>query len=136
MKRTNVRKNDRKPPFDPKVFLYTENSGRTISKYRRDQRLFSQGSPADAVFYIQKGKVKLTVVSEQGKEAVVAIQGPDEFCGEGCLTGQPRRVATATAMTECEIMKLEKKAIVLVLHNKPAFSEMFIALLLARTTRV
>jgi len=76
-------------------------------------------------------KVKLTVVSEQGKEAVVAILGPDEFSGEGCLAGQPRRMATATAMTECEIMELEKKAIVLALHNKPAFSEMFIAHLLA-----
>ena len=83
MKRTNVRKNERKPLFDLKVFLDTENSGRTISKYRKDQTLFSQGSPADAVFYIRKGKVKMTVVSEQGKEAVVAIQGPDEFCGEG-----------------------------------------------------
>jgi CRP/FNR family cyclic AMP-dependent transcriptional regulator len=124
------------PSFDPKSFLAKVGEGRSIGKYRKNQVLFSQGDAADSVFYIQKGKVKLTVVSEQGKEAVVAIQGPDEFCGEGCLTGQPRRVATATAMTECEIMKLEKKAIVLVLHNKPAFSEMFIALLLARTTRV
>jgi CRP-like cAMP-binding protein len=107
MKRTNVRKNERKLLFDPKVFLDTENSGRTISKYRKDQTLFSQGSPADAVFYIRKGKVKITVVSEQGKEAVVAIQGPDEFCGEGCLTGQARRLGTASAMTECEIMRLE-----------------------------
>ena len=70
--------------------------------------IFSQGSPADAVFYIQKGKVKITVVSEQGKEAVVAILAPDEFCGEGCLTGRPLRLATAAAMTECEIMRLEK----------------------------
>ncbi len=89
-----------------------------------------------AVFYIQKGKVKVTVVSEQGKEAVVAILGPDEFCGEGCLAGQQRRMATATAMTECEIMRLEKSAIVLTLHEEPAFSEMFVAHLLARTIRV
>jgi CRP/FNR family transcriptional regulator, cyclic AMP receptor protein len=136
MKRIDVRKSNRKPLFDPKVFLDTENSGRTISKYRKDQTLFSQGSPADAVFYIRKGKVKITVVSEQGKEAVVAIQGPDEFCGEGCLTGQARRLATASAMTECEIMRLEKPAMIRVLHDEPAFSEMFVAHLLARTIRV
>jgi CRP-like cAMP-binding protein len=125
-----------KPTFDPKVFLATVNGGRTISKYRKDQIIFSQGKPADAVFYIQKGKVKITVVSEQGKEAVVAILGPDEFCGEGCLTGQPRRMATAVAMTECEIMRLEKAAMVRVIHEEPAFSEMFVAHLLARTIRV
>jgi CRP/FNR family transcriptional regulator, cyclic AMP receptor protein len=125
-----------KPTFDPKVFLATVNGGRTISKYRKDQIIFSQGNPADAVFYIQKGKVKITVVSEQGKEAVVAILGPDEFCGEGCLTGQPRRMATAVAMTECEIMRLEKAAMVRVIHKEPAFSEMFVAHLLARTIRV
>jgi CRP/FNR family transcriptional regulator, cyclic AMP receptor protein len=136
MKRIDVRKNERKPPFDPRVFLDTENNGRTISKYRKGQTLFSQGSPADAVFYIRKGKVKITVVSEQGKEAVVAIQGPDEFCGEGCLTGQARRLATASAMTECEIMRLEKPAMIRVLHDEPAFSEMFVSHLLARTIRV
>jgi CRP-like cAMP-binding protein len=136
MKRVDVRKSNRKPLFDPKVFLDTENSGRTISKYRKDQTLFTQGAPADAVFYIRKGKVKISVVSEQGKEAVVAIQGPDEFCGEGCLTGQARRLATASAMTECEIMRLEKPAMIRVLHDEPAFSEMFVAHLLARTIRV
>ena len=136
MKRIDVQKGKRKPPFDPKVFLDTENVGRTISRYRKDQKVFSQGSSADAVFYIQKGKVKITVVSEQGKEAVVAILGPDEFCGEGCLTGQPRRIATAVAMTECEIMRLEKEAMIRVLHEEPAFSEMFVAHLLARTIRV
>jgi CRP/FNR family cyclic AMP-dependent transcriptional regulator len=136
MKRIEPRKSKRKPLFDPKVFLDTENVGRTISKYRTDQTVFPQGSPADAVFYIQKGKVKITVVSEQGKEAVVAVLGPDEFCGEGCLTGQPRRMATAVAMTECEIMRLEKAAMIRVLHEEPAFSEMFVAHLLARTIRV
>ena len=88
------------------------------------------------MFYIQKGKVKITVVSEQGKEAVVAVLGPDEFCGEGCLTGQPVRLATATAMTECEIMRLEKATMIRVLHEEPAFSEMFVSHLLARTIRV
>ena len=98
--------------------------------------MFRQGYPADAVFYILKGKVKVTVVSEQGKEAVVAVLGPDEFCGEGCLAGQPRRIATATAMTGCEIMRIEKGAIIRVLHDEPAFSEMFVSHLLARTIRV
>ena len=125
-----------KLPFDPKAFLTKANGGRTISKYRKNQVVFSQGDPADSVFYIQDGKVKVTVLSEQGKEAVVAVLGPDEFCGEGCMTGQSRRVATATAMTECVIMRLEKGAIVRVVHDEPAFSEMFISHLLARTIRV
>jgi CRP/FNR family transcriptional regulator, cyclic AMP receptor protein len=125
-----------KTPFDPKAFLAKANGGRTISKYRRNQIVFSQGDPADSVFYIRDGKVKVTVLSEQGKEAVVAVLGPDEFCGEGCLTGQSRRMATAAAMTECEIMRLEKGTIIRVLHGEPAFSEMFVAHLLARTIRV
>ena len=125
-----------KLPFDPKAFLTKANGGRTISKYRKNQVVFSQGDPADSVFYIQDGKVKVTVLSEQGKEAVVAVLGPDEFCGEGCMTGQSRRVATTTAMTECVIMRLEKGAIVRVIHDEPAFSEMFISHLLARTIRV
>jgi CRP/FNR family cyclic AMP-dependent transcriptional regulator len=123
-------------PFDPKVFLATVDCGRTISKYRTHQEVFSQGSPADAVFYILTGRVKITVLSEQGKEAVVAILAQDSFFGEGCLTGQPLRMATAMAMTECEIMRLQKTAIIRVLHEEPAFSEMFIAHLLARTIRV
>ena len=110
----------KKVPFDPKVFLATANGGRTLSKYLTDNVIFSQGDPADAVFYIQKGRVKITVVSEQGKEAVVAVLGPDEFCGEGCLAGQPRRMARAEAMTECEIMRLEKSALMRVLHEEPA----------------
>jgi CRP/FNR family transcriptional regulator, cyclic AMP receptor protein len=127
---------EQRSSFDTKSFLAKVGEGRSIGKYRKDQIVFSQGAPADAVFYIQKGKAKVTVVSQQGKEAVVAILGPDEFCGEGCLAGQPRRMATAMAMTECEIMRLEKKAIVLALQDEPAFSEMFVAHLLARTIRV
>jgi CRP/FNR family transcriptional regulator, cyclic AMP receptor protein len=111
-------------------------TGRTISKYRRNEIVFAQGDLADAVFYIQRGKVKLTVVSEQGKEAVVAILGADEFCGEGCLAGQPRRIATVAAITECMIMRLQKTSIIRVLHDEPAFSAMFISHLLARTIRV
>ena len=98
--------------------------------------MFAQGDPADAVFYIQKGKVKITIVSEQGKEAVVAILAADEFLGEGCLAGQAQRIATAAAMTESVILRLEKAAIVRVIHQEPAFSEMFIAHLLGRTIRV
>jgi len=122
--------------FDPNDFLAKVGGGRTISKYRKNQKVFSQGELADSVFYIQKGKVKVTVVSEHGKEAVVAILGKDEFCGEGCLAGQKLRIATASAMVECEIMRLEKEAIVRVLHNEPAFSELFVAHLLTRTIRV
>jgi CRP/FNR family cyclic AMP-dependent transcriptional regulator len=129
-------KKAKKVPFDAKVFLATTSGGRSQSKYPKNKVIFSQGKPADSVFYIQKGQVKLTVISEQGKEAIVAVLGPDEFCGEGCLTGLPRRLATATAMTECEIMRLEKAAIVRVLHEEPAFSEMFVSHLLARTIRV
>src|SRR5271166_1311480 len=127
---------EQEPSFDPKAFLARIGEGRTIGKYHKDRIVFSQGDFADAVFYIQKGKVKVTVVSEQGKEAVVAMLGRDEFCGEGCLAGQPRRMATATAMTDCEIMRLEKWAVVRIIHDEPQFSEMFVAHLLARTIRV
>jgi CRP/FNR family cyclic AMP-dependent transcriptional regulator len=126
----------RRPTFDPKSFLAEVGEGRTVSQYRKDQIVFSQGDPADAVFYIQKGKVKVTVVSDQGKEAVVAILGAGEFCGEGCLAGQARRIATVRAMAECTIMRLQKTSIVRVLHDEPAFSEMFMSHLLARTIRV
>jgi len=125
-----------KPPFDPKAFLAKANGGRTISQYRKNKIVFSQGDPADSVFYIRSGKVKVTVISEQGKEAIVAVMGPDDFCGEGCLTGQPRRLATATAMTDCEVMRLDKETFVRVLHEEPAFAEMFVAHLLVRTSRV
>ena len=126
----------RQPPFDPKAFLAHVGEGRSIGRYRKDQIVFSQGEPADAVFYIQRGKVKVTVVSEQGKEAVVAMLGTNEFFGEGCLAGQTQRIATVATMTESVIVRLEKAAIVRVIHEQPAFSEMFIAHLLARTIRV
>src|SRR6185437_7635917 len=100
-----------------KAFLAKAAEGRAISKHQMNQVLFAQGDPADSVLYIQHGKVKMTVNSAQGKEAVVAILGPDEFCGEGCLAGQRRRMATATAMTDCEIMQVEKAAMIRVLHD-------------------
>jgi len=124
------------PPFDPKAFLAKADEGRTVARYREKQKIFSQGDVADGVFYIISGQVKFCVVSQLGKEAVVALLGPDEFCGEGCLAGQPLRMATATAMTDCEIMRIEKQAMVRVLHEEPMFSEMFVQHLLARTIRV
>ena len=122
-------------PFDPKDFLVRIGEGRTISAYRKNQAAFSQGDSADCVLYIQMGKVKVSVVTEHGKEAVVAILGKDEFCGEECLAGQPRRMASATALTECEIMRIEKDAIVRTLHDEPVFAQMFLDHLLVRTIR-
>ena len=126
----------RRASFDPKSFLAKVGEGRRIDRFGKDQIVFSQGDPADAVFYIQKGKAKVTVVSEQGKEAVVAIFGTNEFFGEGCLAGQGQRISTVTTMTDAVIMRLEKVAVVDVIHREPAFSEMFIAHLLGRTIRV
>jgi len=99
-----------RPSFDPKSFLAVVGEGRGIGEYRKDQIVFSQGDPADAVFYIQSGKVKVTVVSEQGKEAVVAMLGTNDFFGEGCLAGQARRIATVATMTDSVIVRLEKAA--------------------------
>jgi CRP-like cAMP-binding protein len=123
-------------PFRPEEFLSKVDGGRTISKYRNNEKVFSQGEAADSVFCIREGKVKVTVVSEQGKEAVVAILGKDEFFGEGCLTGQPKRLASVTTLTPCDIMRIEKEAIIRVLHDEPAFSQLFVAHLLARTLRI
>ncbi len=122
--------------FDPKIFLAKVGGGRTISRFRKNHKIFSQGDAAEAVFYIQKGEVKVTVVSEQGREAVIAILGEDGFFGEGCLAGQKKRMSTAIAHSECEIMRIEKHAILAVLQNEPAFSHLFVAHLLTRTIRV
>lgn len=122
--------------FDPKAFLSKIGNGRSIAKYGPAQVVFSQGDLAESVFYIEEGKVKLTVVSEQGKEAVVAVLGKGEFCGEGCLASQQRRIASATAMTDCEIMQIDKAAIMRVLHDEPAFSELFISHILDRSIRI
>ena len=125
-----------KPPFDPKAFLAKVNGGRAISEYRKDKIIFRQGDPSDAVFYIQGGKVKTTVVSEEGKEAVVALLGTGDFFGEGCLTGQPQRLSTVSALTECVIVRISKADITRVIHEEPAFAELFISHLLARNSRV
>jgi CRP/FNR family transcriptional regulator, cyclic AMP receptor protein len=124
------------PDFDPKLFLAKVGKGRSLLAYKKNQKVFAQGDPADTLFYIQTGKVKLTVVSRQGKEAVIAILGADDFFGEGCLAGQPLRMSSATAMTECSVMRLEKAGVVRVLHNEPAFSELFLRYLLSRNIRI
>jgi CRP/FNR family transcriptional regulator, cyclic AMP receptor protein len=126
----------RQTSFDPKSFLAMVGQGRSIGEYRKEQIVFSQGDPADAVFYVQSGKVKLTVVSEHGKEAVIAMLGTNDFFGEGCLAGQTQRIATAAAMTDSVIMRREKAAIARVIQDEPAFAGMFIAHLLARAIRV
>ncbi len=136
VKRNANRKTAKNPLFDPAVFLATAGVGRHVSTYSKKEVLFAQGDDADAVFYIKKGKVKVAVLSKDGKEAVVALLGPDEFVGEGCLLGQPKRLATASAMTECEAMNVKKSEIQRVIHDEPAFSQMFVSHILARNARV
>ena len=121
--------------FDPKTFLSTIDGGRKISTFSKKQAVFVQGDSSDAVFYIQKGKVRLTVVSKTGKEATIGILNEGDFFGEGCLTGQLLRLCSATAMTDCSVMRIEKKSMMEVLHRESAFSEMFVAYLLARNIR-
>jgi CRP-like cAMP-binding protein len=122
--------------FDPKVFPAKVGKGRTRADYSKNQRVFSQGDEADAIFYIQKGKVKLTVISRQGKEAVIALLGANDFFGEGCLAGQARRMASATSMSECSIMRLKKEDVIPVLHAQPAFTELFLHYVLSRNIRI
>ena len=125
-----------KAPFDPQKFLAKVGEGKRFLHCRKNQIVFSQGEIADAVFYVQQGKVKLTVVSEQGKEAVVAILGPGHFFGEGCLNGHPLRIATARAVDECVITRLEKATMIATVHQKPEFSELFMSYLLTRNSRI
>lgn len=122
--------------FDPQTFLAKIGTGRTIVACQKQSPIFSQGEAADAVFYIQEGQVKLTVVSEHGKEAVIAILDAQAFFGEGCLAGQSRRMATATAITDGSLMRIEKHAMIQVLHAEPAFSALFMAYLLSRNSRI
>jgi CRP/FNR family transcriptional regulator, cyclic AMP receptor protein len=128
--------NSSKPVFDPKLFLSKVGEGRTISNYARKDVVFAQGDPGNAIFYIQKGKVKLSVVSNAGKEAVIAVLGAGDFLGEGCLAGRPVCLATATAMSDCLVVRLEKAATIQVLHDEPAFSELFLAHMLSRNMRI
>ena len=124
------------PPLDVNAFLAKVDGGRTVSKFRKKQDVFRQGDSANSVFYIQKGKAKLTVTSEQGREAVVAVLGAGDFFGEGCLGGQTLRMATASTLTDCTIVQISKAEILRVIHNEPAFADMFILHLLARNSRV
>ena len=125
----------KKREFDLHAFLATIGEGRKIVPSQKKQTIFTQGDAADAVFYIQSGKVKLTVVSNNGKEATIGILGEGDFFGEGCLAGQPLRMAAATAMTDCELLRIEKKAMVQALHREHALSDLFVAYLLTRNIR-
>lgn len=135
-KREPSRRGTGVPQYDPARFFETTAKGRSISTHRKNEIIFSQGDAADAVFYIKKGKIKVTVVSKQGKEAVVALLGADEFLGEGCLIGQPLRVAAAVTMSECTVMRVGKTEIQRLLQDDPAFSQMFMSHILARKNRV
>jgi len=125
----------RDAPLELRTYLAKARGG-TTKEYRKKQIIFSQGSPADAVFYIEKGKVKLTVLSTRGKEAVVAILGSGDFFGEGSLSGQRLRLATATSVIECSILRAQKETMTRMLHNEPALSELFMAYLLSRNARI
>jgi CRP-like cAMP-binding protein len=125
----------KKREFDPKKFLATIGEGRTVVTFSKKQIIFAQGDPADVVFYIQGGKVRLTVVSKIGKEATLGILGEGEFFGEGGLAGQLLRMGSATAMTDCEVLRIDKKAMMLALHREHTFSDLFVAYLLARNIR-
>jgi len=122
--------------FDPKAFLAGNGKGRALADFAKNQRVFLQGDPADSMFYIHKGKIKLTVVSKEGKEAVVAILGAGDFFGEGCLAGQSLRMASATSMSECSIMRLKKPSVLRLLHDQPTFSELLLRHLLSRNIRI
>ena len=121
--------------FDPKAFLTFVNGGRKILAFRKKQPIFVQGDSSDSVFYIQEGNVKLTVVSKSGKEATIGILNEGNFFGEGCLTGQLLRMCSATAMTDCSVMRIEKKTMMEVLHEQHALSDMFVAYLLTQNIR-
>jgi CRP/FNR family transcriptional regulator, cyclic AMP receptor protein len=125
-----------KPPVDPQEFLARVGAGRTRTELRRRQIVFSQGDPADTVFYIAKGKIELKVLSPQGKEAILAVLGAGDFFGEGCLVGHPLRVATAAAVSECTVMRIERSAMVAVLRDELDFAALFLAHLLSRQIRL
>src|SRR6204780_4420419 len=130
------RKSTQKPAFDPQVFLDSAGVARKVTEFRKRETIFSQGDICKDVLYIQEGGVRLSVVNEAGKEAVVAILGPGDFFGEGCLAGQPIRIGTATAIAPTTTMIIEKKEMIRVLHEEHEFSDRFIAYMLARNIRV
>jgi CRP-like cAMP-binding protein len=121
--------------FDPKPFLAGFGQGRRLLEFRKKESIFVQGEPANAIFYLQRGKARLTVVSQQGKEAIIGLLGPGDFFGEGCIAGQPLRTATALAMSDCSVVRIEKKVMMQALHQQHEFSDLFVAYLLARNIR-
>jgi CRP/FNR family transcriptional regulator, cyclic AMP receptor protein len=125
-----------KPIFDVQLFLAKVGEGKSILEIKKGQKVFTQGDRADTVFYIQKGKVKVTVLSDQGKEAVVGILGNGQFFGEGCMNGHKLRIATTTTMEKCVITAITKKAMIAAIHDEPQFSEVFMAYLLTRNSRI
>jgi CRP/FNR family cyclic AMP-dependent transcriptional regulator len=125
-----------KPAFDVQVFLAKVGAGKSILQFKKGQNVFVQGDRADTVFYIQRGRIKLTVLSDHGKEAVVGILGPGQFFGEGCMNGHKLRISTTTAMESCIITAITKTAMIAALHDEPQFSEMFMAYLLTRNSRI
>ncbi|HTC94026.1 MAG TPA: Crp/Fnr family transcriptional regulator [Terriglobales bacterium] len=125
----------RVPSFDPKVFLASIGRGRRILEFGKKRAIFTQGEPANAVFYLQKGRVKLTVVSSRGKEATIGMLGTGDFFGEGCIANQPLRMATASAIIDCTVVRIEKKAMMQVLHQQHTFSDLFVAYLVSRNIR-
>jgi CRP-like cAMP-binding protein len=124
------------PDFDVKSFLASAGKARTLTDYSKNDKVFRQGEPADAIFYIHKGKIKLAVVSKGGKEAVIAILTAGDFFGEGCLAGQPLRMATATTMSDCFVMRIEKSTAISTLRNQPAFADLLLHHLLSRNIRI
>ena len=126
----------KKIKFDPRIFLAQNGLGRTVVELRKHQTAFTQGEIADTVFYIQKGRIKLTVISKRGKEATIALLSAGDFLGEECIAAiQPQRMTTATALTGCTLLKIARKEIVRVLHEENAFSDVFVSYLLARNIR-
>ena len=129
-------KSQKTPNFDPKSFLAKVNGGKKTTNYPKKRPIFLQGDSADAIFYIEDGRVKITVVSNQGKEAVIGIFGPGDFFGEGCLAGLPLRMATATALSDCSIVRLEKRVATRVIHDDPRFAARFLSYVLSRNIRI
>ncbi len=131
----SVMRNKKSTPVDWEAVLAGISPGKTIAEYGPERRIFDQGQPADSIFYLRQGKVQLSVISQQGKEAIVATLGAGEFLGEGCLAGQPVRMATATAVNDCSLYRIEKKLMTRMLHQKHEISELFVAHLLCRNIR-
>jgi CRP-like cAMP-binding protein len=123
--------------FDPKTFLAQAGLGRTLLRYPKNKVIFAQGEPSDAVFYIQEGRAKLTILSTRGKEAIIALLGPEDFIGESCMTSdQPLRMASATAITGCYVLRIEKQAMLKVLHSEQSFLDLFVAYLISRNNHI